>query len=198
MPRARRLLAALAVAAVLGTTAGPAMAQNPGASTTADRATSGATVATSVTRAVVTANVQRVLQLRARIARAAYAKASRTALLKVARAQIGDPYIAGKAGPDAFDCGGFVQFVFDRALGMELNRTSWQQYRQVRKIKRKNAQPGDLVFFFEGGAHHVGIYVGNGKMIDAPRPGEKVRVSPITGSWWGRSFTGIGRLLPPV
>lgn len=192
--RARRPIAVLATTLVVVTSAAPAMGQTQGVS--ADRVAVSPQVATSVTKSVVMANVQSVLKLRAQLARAAYAKASRTAVLKVARAQIGDPYVAGKAGADAFDCGGFVQFVFDKALGMELQRTSRQQYRQVKKIKRKNAQPGDLVFFFEGGAHHVGIYVGNGKMIDAPRRGEKVRVSPITGSWWGRSFTGMGRLLP--
>jgi cell wall-associated NlpC family hydrolase len=151
-----------------------------------------------VTKTVVMANVQRVLKLRAQIARAAYAKATRTAVLKVARAQVGDPYVAGRAGPDGFDCGGLVQYVFKKALGKDLLRSSRQQYTQVKKIKRKDAQPGDLVFFFKGGAHHVGIYVGNRKMIDAPRRGQKVRVSPIDGSWWGRSYTGMGRVLPAV
>ena len=193
--RARRLIAVLATALVVATAA-PAMAQTPSAS--ADRAAVSPRVATSVTKSVVMANVQSVLKLRAKLARIAYAKATRTAVLKVARAQIGDPYIAGKAGPDGFDCGGLVQFVFKKALGKELLRSSRQQYTQVTKIKRKNAQPGDLVFFFEGGAHHVGIYIGNGKMIDAPRRGQKVRVSPIDGSWWGRSYTGMGRVLPAV
>lgn len=193
---ARRLISALAAALVVVTSAGPAMARSE--SVSADRAAITPRVATSVTKSVVMANVQSVLNLRAELARAAYAKATRTAVLKVARAQIGDPYVAGKAGPDGFDCGGLVQFVFKKALGKELLRSSRQQYTQVKKIKRKNAQPGDLVFFFEGGAHHVGIYIGNGKMIDAPRRGQKVRVSPIEGSWWGRSYTGMGRVLPAV
>ncbi|MEC9179787.1 MAG: NlpC/P60 family protein, partial [Actinomycetota bacterium] len=85
---------------------------------------------------------------------------------------------------------------FKRALGMDIARTSWGQYEQVERVKTKDALPGDLVFFFEGGAHHVGIYLGNGKMIDAPRPGQRISVNPISGSWWGRSFTGIGRILP--
>ncbi len=120
----------------------------------------------------------------------------REQILTVARKQLGDPYRAGGAGPDSFDCGGFTQFVFKRALGMDIARTSWGQYDQVQRVKTKEALPGDLVFFFEGGAHHVGIYLGNGKMIDAPNPGETVSVNPISGSWWGRSFTGIGRILP--
>ena len=120
----------------------------------------------------------------------------RKQILAVARKQLGDPYRAGGAGPHSFDCGGFTQFVFKRALGMDIARTSWGQYEQVERVKTKDALPGDLVFFFEGGAHHVGIYLGNGTMIDAPQPGESVSVNPISGSWWGRSFTGIGRILP--
>jgi cell wall-associated NlpC family hydrolase len=192
--RVGRLVAGLVTALVMLTSASPAQAQDM----TADRAAASPLVATSVTKTVVMANVQRVLKLRAQIARAAYAKATRTAVLKVARAQVGDPYVAGRAGPDGFDCGGLVQYVFKKALGKDLLRSSRQQYTQVKKIKRKDAQPGDLVFFFKGGAHHVGIYVGNRKMIDAPRRGQKVRVSPIDGSWWGRSYTGMGRVLPAV
>jgi len=120
----------------------------------------------------------------------------REQILDVARKQLGDPYRAGGAGPHSFDCGGFTQFVFKRALGMDIARTSRGQYQQVQRIKTKDALPGDLVFFFEGGAHHVGIYLGNGTMIDAPRPGKRISVNPISGSWWGRSFTGIGRILP--
>lgn len=120
----------------------------------------------------------------------------REQILTVARKQLGDPYRAGGAGPDSFDCGGFTQFVFKRALGMDIARTSWGQYDQVQRVKTKEALPGDLVFFFEGGAHHVGIYLGDGQMIDAPRPGKRISVNPISGSWWGRSFTGIGRILP--
>jgi len=120
----------------------------------------------------------------------------REQILTIARKQLGDPYRAGGAGPDSFDCGGFTQFVFKRALGIDIARTSWGQYEQVERVKTKDALPGDLVFFFEGGAHHVGIYLGNGQMIDAPQPGERISVNPISGSWWGRSFTGIGRILP--
>ena len=204
--RARRLLPVLAATLVVVTSATPAVAANDVYGATPDRVTvrSSTSVAvpaeipTSITRSVVMANVQHLLKLRAQLARVAYAKATRKAVLKVARAQIGDPYIAGQAGPDGFDCGGFVQFVFDKAVGMDLQRTSRGQYTEVKKIKRKQAQPGDLVFFFERGAHHVGIYIGNGKMIDAPRRGQKVRVSPIEGSWWGRTYTGMGRVLPAV
>jgi len=143
-----------------------------------------------------TAQLVEAQQVAEQVALRAQVAAMRDQVIKVARKQLGDPYRAGAAGPNAFDCGGFTQFVFQRALGMDIARSSRGQYQQVERIKKKDARPGDLVFFFEGGAHHVGIYLGNGKMIDAPNPGEAVSVNPISGSWWGRSFTGIGRLLP--
>lgn len=120
----------------------------------------------------------------------------RNELVALARKQIGDPYRAGRSGPDAFDCSGLVRYVYKQITGKTLPHYSKAQYNQVQRIKRSNAQPGDLVFFFQSGAHHVGIYIGNGKMIDAPNTGKSVRVSPITGSWWSRSYTGMGRLLP--
>lgn len=127
---------------------------------------------------------------------AAQVATMRADIVRVARNKIGTPYRAGAAGPEAFDCGGFTQFVYRQALGMEIGRSSVNQFQQVERIPRKDARPGDLVFFFENGAQHVGIYIGDGKMIDAPRAGESVKVNPISGSWWGRSFTGIGRVLP--
>lgn len=120
----------------------------------------------------------------------------RAEVIELARKKIGTPYRAGAAGPNAFDCGGFTQFVFQRALGIDIGRSSVNQFQRVERIKRKDARPGDLVFFFENGAQHVGIYIGNGKMIDAPQAGEKVKVNPISGSWWSRSYTGMGRILP--
>lgn len=120
----------------------------------------------------------------------------RAELLRIAESKLGTPYRAGAAGPNGFDCGGFTQYVFRRALGMNIGRSSRDQFQRVERIARKDARPGDLVFFFERGARHVGLYIGNGKMIDAPHPGKGVSVNPISGSWWGRSFTGIGRILP--
>lgn len=119
----------------------------------------------------------------------------RNKLVAFARKQIGDPYRAGSSGPNAFDCSGLIRFVYKQITGKTLPHYSKAQYNQAQRISRSNAQPGDLVFFFKGGAHHVGIYIGNGKMIDSPNPGERVGVSPISGSWWGRSYTGMGRIL---
>lgn len=131
-----------------------------------------------------------------RASRMARVAQMRTRIVDVARKQIGDRYVPGHSGPDAFDCSGLTRYVYKVATGQKLPHSSRAQYTKVKKIKRSQAQPGDLVFFFENGEHHVGIYVGNGKMIDAPGVGDPVRVSPISGSWWGRSYTGMGRILP--
>lgn len=120
----------------------------------------------------------------------------RTRIVDVARDQIGDTYRPGHSGPHAFDCSGLTRYVYKKATGKDLPHSSRAQYTKVKRIKKSQAKPGDLVFFFENGEHHVGIYIGRNKMIDAPGVGEKVRVSPITGSWWGRSYTGMGRILP--
>jgi cell wall-associated NlpC family hydrolase len=120
----------------------------------------------------------------------------RMKLVKVAKAQIGDRYSAGSAGPNAFDCSGLTRYVYKQVTGKTLPHQSRSQFSIVKKIRTKDAQPGDLVFFFKRGAHHVGIYIGGGKMVDAAGRGKGVRVSPIHGSWWGRTFSGIGRVVP--
>lgn len=130
------------------------------------------------------------------VSRMARVAQMRTRIVDVARKQIGDRYVPGRSGPDAFDCSGLTRYVYRMAMGVKLPHNSRAQYSKVKKISRSNAQPGDLVFFFENGEHHVGIYIGNGKMIDAPGVGDPVRVSPISGDWWGRSYTGMGRILP--
>lgn len=137
---------------------------------------------------------QRVLA--AREAKAARIQQVRTRIVQVARKQVGDRYSAGSAGPSAFDCSGLTRYVYKVATGKELPHQSRAQYAKVKKVPRQNARPGDLVFFFGGGAHHVGIYIGNGKMVDAAGYGKGVRVSPISGSWWSRTYSGIGRILP--
>lgn len=120
----------------------------------------------------------------------------RSRVVEVARKQLGDTYAAGGTGPNRFDCSGLTRYVFRVATGKNLPHQSHAQYGRVRHISKAKAQPGDLVFFFRNGAHHVGIYIGKGHMIDARGYGKGVRVSPISGSWWGQSFSGIGRLLP--
>lgn len=159
-----------------------------------------ATVLVVTDRSLVVARantaVSQRLQATAKAIHVAQIAATRTKLVSVARKQLGDRYSAGSSGPNAFDCSGLTRYVYRVVTGRSLPHNSHAQYSRVKKISRKQAKPGDLVFFFRGGAHHVGIYIGNGRMIDARGYGEGVKVSPISGSWWGRSYSGMGRILP--
>ncbi len=98
-----------------------------------------------------------------------------------ARAQLGKPYMWGAAGPDAFDCSGLTQWVWSRA-GVALSHYTGAQWNEGRRVSTSELMPGDLVFF-GADLHHVGIYIGAGKMIDAPRTGTVVRIEDV---WWAR------------
>ncbi len=91
--------------------------------------------------------------------------------------KLGSPYVWGATGPDAFDCSGLVQAAY-RAAGISLPRTTYAQINAGRRVSRSELRPGDLVFFYSG-ISHVGIYVGNGRMIHAPNPSAPVRLAPI-------------------
>jgi len=108
--------------------------------------------------------------------------------LRFALKQIGDSYYFGAAGPSRWDCSGLTMVAFAQA-GVSLPHSSQAQIRYGRKVSRGSLQPGDLVFFYRA-VTHVGIYLGNGLMIDAPRPGRNVRVSPVN----SMPFAGAVRL----
>ena len=120
----------------------------------------------------------------------------RSKIVKVARQQIGDRYVAGQDGPNAFDCSGLTSYVFKVAAGKDISRSSFTQYRAAHHISRKSLRPGDLVFFFKRGAHHVGVYIGAGKMVHSPKPGQRVQAAAINGPWYGSHISGYGRIIP--
>ncbi|MEQ8142352.1 NlpC/P60 family protein [Streptomyces sp. OP7] len=97
--------------------------------------------------------------------------------LAFARAQIGKPYVWGATGPGSYDCSGLTQAAW-KAAGVSLPRTTYDQVNAGTTVPVSQAQPGDLVFFYDD-VTHVGIYIGNGMMIHAPKPGANVREESI-------------------
>lgn len=104
--------------------------------------------------------------------------------LRYAAQQVGKPYRWGANGPESFDCSGLTSQAWrrsggDRAAGAgTVPRTSQEQWRQLDRVRLRELRPGDLVVYFPG-ATHVALYAGDGKVVQAPRPGESVRVSPM-------------------
>lgn len=108
-----------------------------------------------------------------------------------ARKFLGVPYVWGGTNPTGFDCSGLVQYVYKHA-GVNLPRLAADQARAGKRIALKDLKPGDLVAWDnnaqQNGADHIAIYIGNGQIIEAPRPGLSVRVSNLTydlGQAWG-------------
>jgi peptidoglycan DL-endopeptidase CwlO len=97
--------------------------------------------------------------------------------LQEALTRRGDPYVWGAAGPDQFDCSGLVVWAFAQE-GIALPHYTGDQWNSGVHVARADLEPGDLVFFFPD-ISHVGIYVGNGLMVDAPDFGAVVRVEPV-------------------
>jgi alpha-tubulin suppressor-like RCC1 family protein len=105
-----------------------------------------------------------------------------------ARAQLGKPYVWGGNGPDVFDCSGLMVFSWGLA-GVRLPRVAADQQAWAIPVTAWQARPGDLVFF-GWPAHHVGMYLGNGLMIDAPHPGATVEIASIAAT----DMAGFGRV----
>ncbi|MFF3453024.1 NlpC/P60 family protein [Streptomyces sp. NPDC002730] len=98
-------------------------------------------------------------------------------VLSFARSQMGKPYVWGATGPSSYDCSGLTQAAW-KAAGVDLPRTTWDQVKVGKRIATQDLLPGDLVFFYDD-ISHVGIYIGDGKMIHAPKPGANVREESI-------------------
>jgi cell wall-associated NlpC family hydrolase len=143
------------------------------------------------------AKAQAAAEAAAAAAQAAAARQSRLdAVVDLAYAQVGDAYVYGAAGPDAFDCSGFTMWVYQQALGVSLPHNTHAQFNAVDSwyAGEREPQPGDLVFFFNG-ADHVGIYVGDGMMVHAANPGAGVTVDPVNSGYWANHLTGYGRVV---
>jgi NlpC/P60 family protein len=124
-----------------------------------------------------------------------------TRLVAEAKKFIGDPYVYGAAGPKSFDCSGLIYYSLKQLGDNSVPRTSEQQYQWADKIKYSQLQPGDLIFMQFPGDNappgHVVIYAGNGKIIQAPQPGQDVQEiswSPSDMPSWGGRIVGYGRI----
>ena len=109
--------------------------------------------------------------------------------LRWALSRVGDPYVWGAGGPNAFDCSGLVLWAYAQ-VGISLLHYTGDQWNEGEHISRDQLEPGDLVFFFSD-LSHVGLYVGNGLMVDAPTFGIPVHVEPI---YWS-AFAGAVRIV---
>ncbi|BCL27745.1 hypothetical protein GCM10017557_26040 [Streptomyces aurantiacus] len=97
--------------------------------------------------------------------------------LRYAVEQIGKPYEWGAEGPDSYDCSGLTSRAWDSA-GRAIPRTSQEQWARLPRVELGELRPGDLVVYFPE-ATHVAMYLGDGRVVQAPRPGAKVKVSPL-------------------
>jgi peptidoglycan DL-endopeptidase CwlO len=109
--------------------------------------------------------------------------------LRWALSKVGDMYLWGAAGPDRFDCSGLVMWAYAH-VGIQLDHFTGDQWNEGVHISRSQLQPGDLVFFFPD-IGHVGLYVGNGLMVDAPQTGQPVQVQPV---FWS-AYVGAVRIV---
>ena len=106
-----------------------------------------------------------------------------------AYSKLGDPYVYGATGPDSFDCSGLVQAAWASA-GVAIPRTTYEQVAALPAVSTSDLQPGDLLFF--DGDGHVGMYVGDGELIDAPQTGEDVEKVPLAG-WYSENLDSAAR-----
>lgn len=113
----------------------------------------------------------------------------------LAKQQLGKPYGWGAEGPNSFDCSGLTYYVY-KQQGITIPRSSKAQSTYGTTVSKSNLMPGDLVFFNTNGSgvSHVGIYIGNGNMINATKPGDVVKISSINSSYYANKFVTAKRV----
>jgi len=115
--------------------------------------------------------------------------------------QLGKPYLWGGTSPSAgFDCSGLVFYAFNHVLDRKLPRTANGMYQdnRLKSVRQDRLQTGDLVFFNinqRPGADHVGVYLGDGRFIEAPRTGLTIRISQLSDDFWQSHYLGARRVL---
>lgn len=116
--------------------------------------------------------------------------------VREAQTWLGTPYVFGGNGRGGIDCSGLVQQVYNK-LGVNLPRTAAEQAKVGTEIPKDQLQPGDLVYFkgtYKPGVSHIGIYIGDGKMIHAPKTGDVVKVADINSGYYQQKWGGARRV----
>lgn len=194
-PTPRALLAGLVLAAGLGLGGGARATPEPGSAAPAPAAAVPAQDAVSrflAERGLLDGAAQRSASLVQQV------RDSASDLVVSAMTFLGVRYRrGGNSAEEGFDCSGFTRHVFERSLGLVLPRRADEQAKAPGwfAVKRDELKPGDLVFFntLRRTFSHVGIYVGEGKFIHAPRSGSEVRIEDMRESYWAKRFTGARR-----
>jgi cell wall-associated NlpC family hydrolase len=188
--------------AVLAAPAKDNAASNPPAETAAPASTARAARPVALTlpdRALVLASdLNRLLKPDAAAEAGAKPEGRVRDVLQRALGLLGTPYRWGGSSPDSgFDCSGLVGYVFRNALGIELPRVSREMAKAGEPVAdRASLSAGDLVFFSRTGGEvdHVGIYVGEGRFVHAPRTGRDVTVSSLDTGYWSEKFLEARRV----
>ncbi|OTO02235.1 NlpC/P60 family protein [Enterococcus sp. 5B3_DIV0040] len=116
----------------------------------------------------------------------------RNKIVELAKSRIGVPYVwGGRDWTSGMDCSGLTMLVYQK-IGINLPPTAETQSNAVKRIEQDQAKPGDLVFWGPAGqSHHVAIYIGDGKIIEEPQPGETCKENVLYGDYWFGSVDGL-------
>lgn len=118
----------------------------------------------------------------------------RSDLIAIAKSKLGSPYKWGQAGPNSFDCSGFIQYCYKQAYSIDLGHSSKAMSQKGTTVSKDQLQPGDLVFFTtdrSGNVNHVGIYIGGGEFIHASSSsynGHQVHINPINTGFYSEVY----------
>lgn len=129
------------------------------------------------------------------------AAASLRVVIQRLKSQLGKPYVWGGQSPgEGFDCSGLVFYAWNHVLSRKLPRTANAMYedKHLKSVRQEKLRRGDLVFFDiseRPGADHVGVYLGNGQFIEAPRTGLNIRISQLSEDFWQNHYLGARRIL---
>jgi len=122
-------------------------------------------------------------------------------VVETARRYLGVRYLLGGTTPRAFDCSGFIRYVFAQH-GLSMPRTAHEQAAYGMAPDEKNLEPGDLLFFYGGrGAQHIAMYIGGDSIIHASSSGHRVMLARLSGTgthrtWFGQRLIAVRRVLP--